>query len=137
MLGMEFGSGLAWRAAKRRDIAALVEAEDAALPRAVEAVQARARARPDWATRAAERMLGELAADVRAVWDGFARFCQTELGLPPETVMAGQFTAMLARLEAQRDLLDPAQPNPAAVDEYARTLTEGWRRVLRLEGSSA
>ncbi len=83
--------------------------------------------------RVANTLDRDLACEARVVLDGFGRFCRAELGLEPEMAMGALFAPMLERLEWQREALDVAEPDPAKVDEYARTLTEGWRRVLGLE----
>ena len=75
----------------------------------------------------------ELARQAREVWDAFARFCRTELDLPPETIISALQPPMLERLESQREALDAAEPEPATVDEYERTLTAGWRHRLGLK----
>ena len=66
-------------------------------------------------------------------WDACARYCRDEHRLPSETVLAPLVAPILERLESQREALDAAEPEPAAVDEYERTLTTGWRRRLGLE----
>jgi hypothetical protein len=45
------------------------------------------------------------------------------------------FASMLAWLDGQRATLDVGEPDPTVVDEYERTLTAGWRRVLGLENT--
>ena len=74
-----------------------------------------------------------MAAEVRAVWDGFDRFCRAELQLPAETVVAAYFSPVLGRLERQRESLDRTDPDPAKVAEYLDALSTGWRRWLGLE----
>ena len=88
------------------------------------------RALPDIVATVSERILEDLAAELRAIWDAFSRFCRAELYLEPETVLGAHFAPLLERLERQRDTLDRAEPDPARVDEYAALLTRGWRHRL-------
>ena len=88
--------------------------------------------KPDIVTRVSEGIRSHMAAEVRAVWDGFDRFCRAELQLPAETVMVAYFSPMLGRIARQRESLDRSDPEPAKVAEYADTLTTGWRRWLGL-----
>jgi hypothetical protein len=82
--------------------------------------------------RLTSELSDEMARKAREVWDGFGRFCHDEVGLPPETVMGALLPPMVERLEAQREALDAAEPDPAAVTEGSRTLARGWRRRLGL-----
>jgi hypothetical protein len=134
MAGVRLGTKLAWQAAGRDGEPAQTGDAEPAIDAGILAVMAEVGEKPDILATVSEGILSHMAAEVRAVWDGFDRFCRAELLLAPETVMAGYFAPMLGRLERQRERLDRTAPEPAKVAEYVDGLTTGWRRWLGLEG---
>jgi hypothetical protein len=79
-----------------------------------------------------EEMERELVREALTAWVGFARFCEREMGLEAEKVLAA-----LARPFAERvwDLEElsarqEVEPSVEAVEEYQIIMTEAWRRVI-------
>lgn len=76
-----------------------------------------------------EKLRNDVAADVKAIWEGFSRFSRRDLQLEPETVLSAWFPPVLPHLHAAQDALDGVRPAPALVDEYEATLAQVWRRL--------
>jgi len=72
-----------------------------------------------------ERIRREATAKVWEVLEGFGRFTREEWGLEPETVLAAWYPGLLPKLEA----VPKAEPDPAAVKEWADGLKALWRTV--------
>src|SRR5207247_5533387 len=125
--GVCLGAELSWRAAGRGGEPEQTDDAETALEAGIEAAMAEAREKPDVVATVSERILVDLAAEVRAMWEAFSRFCRAELCLEPETVLGAHFVPLLGRLERQRETLDRVEPDPARVDECADLLTRGRR----------
>lgn len=77
-----------------------------------------------------EKLRDDVAAEIKAIWEGFSRFSKRELRLEPETVVSAWFAPALVHLHEVRDALDGVQPAPTFAEEYDASLTRIWRRLI-------
>lgn len=80
-----------------------------------------------------------IAADIRIFWGAFARFCKSELGVAPETLVRAWFAPLLPEIENLNESRDETSTygevdepeNWELVEECAAVLTETWRTLVR------
>jgi hypothetical protein len=77
-----------------------------------------------------EKLRNDVAAEIKAIWEGFGRFSKRELRLEPETVVSAWFEPALAHLQGVRDALDGVQPVPTLLEEYDANLAKIWRSMI-------
>ena len=122
--GFEAGARAAWGRAGRTGRMPRLHADDADLDAATER-GAELRATYE---RVVEMLATHMAADARAPWEAFERFCRDELELPPRTVIAAWVRPGLANLEEFAPALEAAEADTVAVDTLADLLRCAWRR---------
>jgi hypothetical protein len=122
--GFEAGARAAWAQAGRNGSLPELHADEGELAAAA------ARAAELWATheRNLDLLADDLAADARAPWEAFGRFCREQLGLPPEVLVAAWARPALVNLDDFAAALDAAEPDAAAVETLADVLCCAWRR---------
>jgi hypothetical protein len=79
-----------------------------------------------------ERLERELATQALGVWEGFSSFCEEEMDLPAEKVLAALFPPALEDvtwLEELRERLE-VEADEAVVEECRETLAEHWQRHI-------
>jgi hypothetical protein len=73
-----------------------------------------------------------LATEVRTLLEAFSRFCRTEMGSAPETVLLAWFPPMHGWIEGALNAAEDAGRVDADVLlEYEAALTKAWREFLR------
>ncbi len=79
-----------------------------------------------------EEVADVLATEVRTLLEAFSRFCRTEMGSEPETVLLAWFPPMRGWIEGALNAAEDAGRVDADVLlEYETALTDAWREFLR------
>ena len=81
---------------------------------------------------ALDNLEGELAAQGLAVWSAFAHFCEREMGLEADKVLAALAPPLAERVRGFGELAERLQvvPDTESVEEYRAIMEEAWGRVL-------
>ena len=122
--GFEAGARMAWARAGRTGRMPRMHADDTEL----DAAAGRAAELRATYERVVEMLATQAAADARAPWEAFERFCREELDLPPRTVIAAWARPALGNLDEFAAALEAAEPDARAVDTLADLLRCAWRR---------
>ena len=79
-----------------------------------------------------EEMERELVREALTAWVGFAGFCEQEMGLEAEKVLAALAMPFAERARELEELSarQEVEPSVEAVEEYQIIMTEAWRRVI-------
>jgi hypothetical protein len=81
---------------------------------------------------ALDELEGELVAQGLAVWSAFAQFCDGEMGLEADKVLAALAPPFAERARGFEELAKrlEVEPNAQSVEEYRAIMVEAWRKVL-------
>ncbi|MBA2691490.1 MAG: hypothetical protein H0U65_03220 [Rubrobacter sp.] len=108
------------------------EREDPGMTKALDALEERTEG-ADLSARLLERLQKSVAADALTVFEGYRRFCEEDLGVEPEKMLAVSFEPILKgikRLMEAREAWD-LKPDEKAVAEYRAVLSELWKRQAK------
>ncbi len=105
------------------------EREDPQIEEALDAIEGRTEG-ADLSPRLLERLQKSVAAEALAVFEGYRRFCEEELSVEPEKMLAASFEPILkgvGRLKEARDAWD-LKPDERGAAEYHAVCRELWKR---------
>jgi hypothetical protein len=79
-----------------------------------------------------DELEGELAAQGLVVWSAFAQFCDEEMGLKADKVLAALTSPYAERARDFEELAErlEVEPDAQSVEEYRTIMVEVWRKVL-------
>lgn len=79
-----------------------------------------------------DELEGELAAQGLVVWSAFAQFCDEEMGLEADKVLAALTSPFAERARDFEELAKrlEVEPDAQSVEEYRTIMVEVWRKVL-------
>ncbi len=103
--------------------------EDPEITKALDAIEERTEG-ADLSPRLLQRLQKSVAADALAVFDGYRRFCEEELSVEAEKMLAVSFAPILkgvGRLKEAREAWDLKLDEKAAA-EHRAVLSELWKR---------
>lgn len=105
------------------------EREDPAINKALDAIEKRTEG-ADLTPTLLERLQKSVATDALTIFEGYRRFCEGDLGVEPEKMLAASFAPILKgvkRLKEAREAWD-LKPDEKAAAEYHAACRELWRR---------
>ncbi len=132
LMGWEAGCEHAWRRASkagpfpRRDNGDLSQRAD----EVAEALASEGQDAAD-ADDELEAMAEALATEVGTLRAAFSRFCQSEIGAEPETLLRAWLPPMVSWIEGALNAVDDVRVDGNLLLEYETALTKAWREFLR------
>jgi hypothetical protein len=128
--GNAAGSRRAWRVANRENDPPNVEEDDPETDHALEEITSRIEVEWSKVTDVLGGLQQDMLHEAKAMWEAFARFSRTEIGMEPEKLLKVWFEPMLPEIEKLKDISDPPTMDAEKLEEYDSTLCQLWSELV-------